>query len=216
MIYTHLCTKNDFLKMFSKNVHYREMLIFTKNDFSNCSRNVAIYVFMDKHRFFENDLILTVFIWKYCNFQFYWEKPKKQKTIFSKWSPENVHFLDMLIISDMWAKSTFSLLSPNNVIFLLDVDIYGFVGKKAVFENDFKITCFILKCCIYWFIKNNRKNKRRFIQKALLKRCFPDKLDIGKRLFFQNDLKKTSIFWACSYSRIFRQNRLFQSNLQIT
>ena len=168
-----------------------------KSDFSrdlkitSFSRNVDIFDILAKNNFF-----------KESNFSRNWYfRRYRQKTIFSKWSQENILFLEMLIFSKIWAKTIYLKWSQENILFF-EMLIFSKIWARTIFQSDLKITSFSRNVDIFLHIA-----KKQFFQRKL----FFSNIDIfenmGKKRFFQNDLKKTSFSSKFWFFRTYGQKR---------
>ena len=77
-----------------------------------------------------------------------------QETTFTKWSQNNVIFLEILLFADLWTKTIFKMISKN-VLYYAKVDIYGFMDKKWFFGKWCQKTCFTARNLIFKQKKND-------------------------------------------------------------
>ena len=149
--------KTTFPKWSQNNVCLLEILIFlgiwTKNYFFKGIKNTFLFDFdifgdmgkkdffryIDKKRLFQSDLKLTSVSSKYWYFWAY-----EQKTIFLK-GPK-IPFASILIFSEIWAIRIFL----DKHFFSGNVNIFGYIGKKRLFQSDLKTTLFSSKYWYFW------------------------------------------------------------------
>ena len=153
-----------------------------------------------------------------------------QKTILFQWSQNNDIFLEIMIFTDLWAKTIFILkLSPKlyfskcwtickTALFFSKCWYFWTYGQKQFFSKRYKEKyLFFLRILIFsdtWAIFSKLSlNNVPFLEMSI----FSDiHTNIGKIRLFQRDLNITYFFSKCWYFGFIDKKLFFFNDLKIT